>query len=103
MFFAGLAPALVAMVARMKVREPERWRQAKAEGARRLTIWDLFTPEHRRDTLVGSALLLMVSGMLVWEGRGGDLGAFHVLLGLVLALSLWIIAGVENIVEQKDG
>jgi MFS family permease len=56
MFFAGLVPALVAMLARMKVREPERWQQAKAEGARRLTLWDLFTPEHRRDTLVGSAL-----------------------------------------------
>lgn len=56
MFFAGLAPALVAMLARMKVREPERWKSAKADGTRRLTLWELFTPERRRDTLVGSAL-----------------------------------------------
>ena len=56
MFFAGLAPALVAMLARMKVREPERWKEAKAKGERRPTLWSLFAPEHRRDTLVGSAL-----------------------------------------------
>lgn len=56
MFFVGLLPALVALAARMKVREPERWREAKARGEGGLTLWSLFTPEHRRDTLVGSAL-----------------------------------------------
>ena len=56
MFFVGLVPALVALAARMKVREPERWREAKARGEGGLTLWSLFAPEHRRDTLVGSAL-----------------------------------------------
>ena len=56
MFFVGLLPALVAMFARLKVREPERWKQAKATNTRRVTIWELFSPGHRRDTLVGSAL-----------------------------------------------
>jgi MFS family permease len=56
MFFVGLVPALVAMFARLKVREPERWKQAKATGGNRLTLWELFTPQRRRDTLVGSAL-----------------------------------------------
>jgi MFS family permease len=54
MFFVGLAPALVAMLARLKVKEPERWREAKRTG--RLTLLELFRPERRRDTFVGSAL-----------------------------------------------
>lgn len=56
MFFIGLVPALVAMFARMKVREPERWRKAKAAGEARLALWELFAPGRRRDTMVGSAL-----------------------------------------------
>jgi MFS family permease len=55
MFFVGIAPALVALVARLKVREPERWERADARGGR-LTLLELFDPAHRRDTLVGSAL-----------------------------------------------
>ncbi len=55
LFFVGLAPALVALVARLKVKEPERWERAGAHGGR-LTLLDLFGPAHRRDTLVGSAL-----------------------------------------------
>ncbi len=56
MFIVGLLPAAVAMLVRMRVREPERWKQAHAAGASRPSIRDLFKPEHRRDTLVGSAL-----------------------------------------------
>lgn len=56
MFFVGLIPALVAMFARLKVREPERWKEAKAAGRARPTLWELFAPRRRRDTLVGSAL-----------------------------------------------
>ncbi len=55
MFFVGLAPALVALLARVKVREPERWQSARGRGGG-LTLAELFRPEHRRDTLVGSAL-----------------------------------------------
>jgi MFS family permease len=56
MFFVGLVPALVAMLARLKVKEPERWRQERPAGGARLTLFELFSPKHRRDTAVGSAL-----------------------------------------------
>ena len=58
MFFVGVVPAIVAVFARLKVREPERWLQARqgeqAEGPRRLTLAELFTPETRRDTQRGT-------------------------------------------------
>jgi MFS family permease len=57
MFFVGLIPALVAVLIRLRVREPERWQKAQlTEKRRRLTLVELFTPERRRDTVVGSAL-----------------------------------------------
>ncbi len=56
MFFVGIVPALVALLVRLKVREPERWQQARHLATKRLTLAELFTPEHRRDTVVGSAL-----------------------------------------------
>jgi MFS family permease len=59
MFFVGLAPALVALLVRLKVREPERWREARRAGERRFTMLELFRPEHRRDTAVGAALALV--------------------------------------------
>jgi MFS family permease len=56
MFFVGLLPALVALIARLKVHEPERWKEARPSGTDRLTLWELFAPPRRRDTLIGSAL-----------------------------------------------
>jgi MFS family permease len=60
MFFVGLLPALVALLVRLKVREPERWVQARrgaqAAASRRLTLTELFTPGIRRDTLAGTGL-----------------------------------------------
>jgi MFS family permease len=56
MFFVGLLPAVVALLARLKVREPDRWQQAEKGSGGRLTLLELFEPGHRRDTLVGSAL-----------------------------------------------
>ncbi len=65
MFFVGIVPAFVAILARIKVREPERWTQArlaaKTDGSRRLTLTALFSPETRRDTLVGSALAFVAA------------------------------------------
>ena len=60
MFFVGLVPALVAVLARLKVREPERWVEAR-HGAqwleeRRSALAPLFASKTRRDTLVGTAL-----------------------------------------------
>jgi MFS family permease len=55
-----LLPALVALLVRLKVREPERWVQARrgaqAAASRRLTLTELFTPGIRRDTLAGTGL-----------------------------------------------
>ncbi len=56
MFFVGLLPAFVGLFALLKVHEPERWKAARPSGAGRLTLWELFTPARRRDTIVGSAL-----------------------------------------------
>ncbi|MBZ5545685.1 MAG: MFS transporter [Acidobacteriia bacterium] len=57
MFFVGIVPAVVALLVRLKVHEPERWVAARASaGARRPGLAELFTPERRRDTLVGTAL-----------------------------------------------
>jgi len=56
MFFAGIAPAVVALIARLKVKESEKWAKAKAGGLQRPRLAELFTRQHRRDTLAGSAL-----------------------------------------------
>jgi MFS family permease len=59
MFFVGLVPALVAVLARLYVRESERWvhaRHGDSKGATRPTLFELFAPGLRRDTFVGTAL-----------------------------------------------
>lgn len=60
MFFVGIVPAVVALVARLKVHEPERWVEVRrgsdwlAQRSSKLSV--LFKPGTRRDTLVGTAL-----------------------------------------------
>jgi MFS family permease len=57
MFVVGTAPALVALLVRLGVREPERWVRARAaapSGVRGLR--ELFAPGMRRATWVGSGL-----------------------------------------------
>ena len=61
MFFVGIVPAVVAIFARLKVKEPERWVQARGQSSTRLTLFELFSPEIRRDTLVGSGLALVAA------------------------------------------
>jgi MFS family permease len=61
MFVVGVAPALVALLVRLWVREPERWVKARAEelrvgGARPPKLAELFAPGLLRATLVGSGL-----------------------------------------------
>jgi MFS family permease len=57
MFFVGIVPAAVAIFARMKVHEPEKWVEARKAPARpSLTLTELFAPAQRRDTVVGAAL-----------------------------------------------
>jgi MFS family permease len=55
MFFVGVAPAAVAVLAMLKVHEPEKWTQARS-AAHQPAIAELFAPELRRGTLVGAAL-----------------------------------------------
>jgi MFS family permease len=82
MFFIGLVPALVAVVARLKVREPERWqrvRGTKTANTGRLTLSELFTPVRRRDTLVGSALAF-VAVFGLWGATNWTPSLIHELL-----------------------
>jgi len=60
-FLVGIAPALVALLVRLWVREPERWVRARAEerqagGARPRKLAELFAPGLLRSTLAGSGL-----------------------------------------------
>ena len=60
-FVVGVAPALVAFLVRLWVKEPERWVKARAEerqagGARPSKLAELFSPGLLRATLVGSGL-----------------------------------------------
>ncbi len=61
MFVVGVAPALVALLVRLWIKEPERWVKARAEerqtgGTRRWKLAELFAPGLARPTLVGSGL-----------------------------------------------
>ena len=56
LFLVGVAPALVALLVRLWVREPERWQRARAASRAGGSLGELFSPELRRGTLIGSAL-----------------------------------------------
>jgi MFS family permease len=60
-FVVGIAPALVALLVRSCVKEPERWvkahlQECQGRGRRASKLAELFKPERRRATLVGSGL-----------------------------------------------
>ena len=60
-FVVGIGPALIAMLVRIWIREPERWLKARASEAHsaagsRPGIAELFTNRHLRSTLVGAGL-----------------------------------------------
>ncbi|HUL52372.1 MAG TPA: MFS transporter [Opitutaceae bacterium] len=60
-FVVGVAPAVIAVLVRWWVREPERWQlaheQERQAGAKRpARLAELFLPRYRRATLVGSGL-----------------------------------------------
>ena len=59
-FFVGVAPAVVALLVRLWVKEPERWLKARAEektqAATKLKLAELFSPTLLRSTLAGSGL-----------------------------------------------
>ncbi|HEX9394671.1 MAG TPA: hypothetical protein VF923_08470 [Gemmatimonadales bacterium] len=47
-----------------------------------------------RNTLRGSGVLVMLLGLLLWSGRGYSLLNAHMLLGVIVVLSLWTLAGL---------
>jgi len=56
-FVVGVAPALVAVLVRLKLREPERWVRASKSGESKVSrLRELFSPSLLRGTLVGSGL-----------------------------------------------
>ncbi len=72
MFVVGVVPALLAIVIRMKLREPERWQEAVQSGSHKRqagSYAELFgDPRWRRNALVG--LVLASSGVIGLWGIG---------------------------------
>ncbi|MGA8143471.1 MAG: MFS transporter [Candidatus Acidiferrales bacterium] len=67
MFLCGLSPVIVAFLVRIRVKEPERWKQ-KAEPARhRSPLREIFSPQYRVRTIVNTALLT-VAIIGLWAG-----------------------------------
>lgn len=73
MFVIGAFPALLALVVRSKMKEPERWQQMKASGELKkrsaFTYTELFTnPRWRKNALLG--MVLACSGVIGLWGIG---------------------------------
>jgi MFS family permease len=102
MFFVGIVPAFVALIVRMKVREPERWQEARERRPATALIGELFAPGRRRDTIVGSTLAFVaVFGLwgatnwtpsLIGELLGRDAGPADVARKVSYAV-MWLNAG----------
>ena len=64
-FLFGLAPAAVAMLVRLFIKEPERWKHAAAiSTAAPPTLAELFTPAYRAITISG--LLMATVALITW-------------------------------------
>jgi MFS family permease len=102
MFFVGIVPAVIALLARLKVRESERWQKEKARGPATSLLAELFSARRRRDTIVGSTLAFVaVFGLwgatnwtpsLVAEMLGPNAGAAMVARRVSYAV-MWLNAG----------
>ena len=70
MFSVGIVPSLLAIIVARRLREPEAWKRAKAEGkVKRAGLRELFSdPRWRRNAIVG--LLLAASGVVGLWGIG---------------------------------
>ena len=83
MFFVGILPALVAVLAGVRLHEPDRWARVREEDgatrSSRLTLLELFSPALRRDTLVGSALAF-VAVFGLWGATNWTPSLIHELL-----------------------
>ncbi|HEV8592928.1 MAG TPA: MFS transporter [Pyrinomonadaceae bacterium] len=61
-FLFGLLPAAVAFIVRLFIKEPERWKEAAAEGHAKIA--ELFTPQNIRITISGFAMA--VTALIMW-------------------------------------
>jgi hypothetical protein len=62
-FLAGLLPAAMALLVRVFVREPERWKKVASEAAAP-SIFELFDSRHR--ALTRSGFLMAVTALITW-------------------------------------
>src|SRR5258706_15739306 len=66
LFLTGIAPALLGLVIRKNVREPELWKWKQATGS----LWQIFQPPLGRRTLAATALTTSVLfaywGLFTW-------------------------------------
>lgn len=67
MFLCGLCPVVVAIVTRLRVKEPERWQRVRAVENRPRPLRAIFAPRYRRRTLVNTALIT-VAIIGLWAG-----------------------------------
>jgi MFS family permease len=67
MFLCGLFPVVVAIVTRLRVKEPERWQRVRAVERTRHPLAEIFAPRYRRRTLVNTALIT-VAIIGLWAG-----------------------------------
>lgn len=70
-FFIGAIPALLALVLRLRLKEPEKWQTAKAEDTeRKLPLTAIFEVQHRRSLIIGTTafagLLIAYWASLAW-------------------------------------
>lgn len=47
-----------------------------------------------RWTLIGAGVAALVLGLMLWSGRGYALVNLHMVLGVVMVVALWVLAGL---------
>ncbi len=67
MFLCGLSPVVVAFLVRIRVKEPERWKQNAVPARHRSPLREIFSSQYRRRTIVNTALLT-VAIIGLWAG-----------------------------------
>ncbi len=94
-FLFGLAPAAVAFLVRLFVKEPERWKSVKEAAAKVPTISDLFSPQYRAITISG--LLMAITALLMWW----SCNAFIPVIAAGLAQATAVADGLDKAATLK--
>jgi MFS family permease len=89
-FLTGLIPAVVALLIRLKVKEPETW-ERRAEVPR---LGELFTPEMRRRTIGG--ITLSAVALIAWW----SISAFIPAIASFLATDLHLASGQQGVLAH---